>query len=320
MLLPWISTSSLFTLLYLWTIFPTVHPLPLPIGDNNAPVFFGPPQPPIYIQIAIANKDTPKEHAFVAIGHTLLHAVYPTNTDDTQLIPQKEAMSTKAAMEAYRLKMETIGEAKFGSKFEEGKVIEEELLKIKLPPIAENGSCWDFIMIALKKMMKDGWIVGDADSVLEKYRDIYEERKQARMKRDTLYIQARNLRSAMAEGRLVVSESVIPFLPPPPRAGSDLLANSYGFSSLTILNTPFYFYPSIPSTSPRLTKDSILVPQKDFTLRIQMKTEGSPKTTSIGKALFKGTCVDYIRMVLQKFKDRGIIVGSVLESYEKIYE
>ncbi|KAJ3914468.1 hypothetical protein F5877DRAFT_82772 [Lentinula edodes] len=189
MLLSRISTSSLFTLLYLWTIFLTVLPLPLPTGDNNAgdidnaaPVFFGPPQPPILIQIAIANKDTPKEHAFIAVGDTLLHAVYPTNTDHTQLIPQKEDMSTKAAMEAYRLGMKTIGEAKFGSKFEEGKVI-EELLKIKLPPIAENGNCWDFIMIVLKKMKKDGRIVGDADSVLEKYKDIYEERKQARMKR-----------------------------------------------------------------------------------------------------------------------------------------
>lgn len=190
MLLPRISTSSLFTLLYLWTNFLTVLPLPLLTGDNNAgnianaaPVFFGPPQPPIYIQIAIANKDTLKEHAFVAVGDTLLHAVYPTNTDHTQLIPQKEDMSTKAAMGAYRLEMKTIGEAKFGSKFEEGKVIEEELLKIKLPPIAENGNCWDFIMIVLKKMKKDGRIVGDAGSVLEKYKDIYEERKQARMKR-----------------------------------------------------------------------------------------------------------------------------------------
>ncbi|KAJ4463544.1 hypothetical protein C8J55DRAFT_567506 [Lentinula edodes] len=173
MLLPRISTSSLFTLFYLWTNFLTVLPLPLPTGDNNAgnidnaaPVFFGPPQPPIYIQIAIANKDTPKEHAFVAVGDTLLHA-----------------KTCQHAMGAYHLEMKTIGEAKFGSKFEEGKVIEEELLKIKLPPIAENGNCWDLIMIVLKKMKKDGRIVGDAGSVLEKYKDIHEERKQARMKR-----------------------------------------------------------------------------------------------------------------------------------------
>lgn len=93
----------------------------------------------------------------------------------------------------------------------------------------------------------------------------------------------------------------------------------------------------------RVTKDSVLVPQKAYTPRIQMNTEGSPKTTSIGKASFvsrndrekvidemldvemppfgqKGTCVDYIRIVLQEFRDRGIIVDSVLESYEKIYK
>ncbi|KAJ3900065.1 hypothetical protein F5879DRAFT_925742 [Lentinula edodes] len=178
-----ITTNQQISPEYLKILARYILPLPLPTGDNNAgnidnaaPVFFGPPQPPIYIQIAIANKDTPKEHTFIAVGDTLLHAVYPTNTDHTQLIPEKEDMSTKAAMEVYRLGMKTIGEAKFGSKFEEGKVI-EELLKIKLPPIAENGNCWDFIMIVLKKMKKDGRIVGDADSVLEKYKDIYEERK-----------------------------------------------------------------------------------------------------------------------------------------------
>ncbi|KAJ3872004.1 hypothetical protein F5051DRAFT_174426, partial [Lentinula edodes] len=36
----------------------------------------------------------------------------------------------------------------------------------------------------------------------------------------------------------------------------------------------------------RVAKDSVLVPQKAYTPRIQMKTEASPKTTSIGKASF----------------------------------
>ncbi|KAJ4463545.1 hypothetical protein C8J55DRAFT_494330 [Lentinula edodes] len=93
----------------------------------------------------------------------------------------------------------------------------------------------------------------------------------------------------------------------------------------------------------RMRADTILIPQKASTLRVQMNMERSPNTTSIGKASFasrkdrekvinemldlemppfsqKGTCLDYIRIVLQNFKDRGIIVGSVLESYEKIYE
>ncbi|KAJ3871023.1 hypothetical protein F5051DRAFT_434185 [Lentinula edodes] len=92
-----------------------------------------------------------------------------------------------------------------------------------------------------------------------------------------------------------------------------------------------------------VTSDTILIPQKDFTLRVQTNTKSSPKTTSIGKASFvsredrekvinemldvkmptfgqKGTCVDYIRIVLQEFRDRGIIVDSVLESYEPIYK
>ncbi|KAJ3872005.1 hypothetical protein F5051DRAFT_445596 [Lentinula edodes] len=92
MLLPRISTSSLFTLFYLWTNFLTVLPLPLPTGDNNAgnidnavPVFFGPPQPPIYIQIAIANKDTPRippknTHSSPSATHSFAPYIRPTPT------------------------------------------------------------------------------------------------------------------------------------------------------------------------------------------------------------------------------------------------
>ncbi|KAH7870267.1 uncharacterized protein C8R40DRAFT_1240492 [Lentinula edodes] len=92
-----------------------------------------------------------------------------------------------------------------------------------------------------------------------------------------------------------------------------------------------------------MTSDTILIPEKTSTLRVQNTTKGTLKTMPIGKASFvsrehkenvineminvkmppfnqKGTCVDYIRIVLQKFKDRGIIVDSVLESYETIYK
>ncbi|KAJ4463538.1 hypothetical protein C8J55DRAFT_494324 [Lentinula edodes] len=117
-MLPRITARSFFALLCLWMAVLAVLASPLPPSTHDskeaAPVFFGPPRPPVTVdlQILISRWNTPREHFLIAIGDTITHAT-------SEVIPEQEGCLTpeikniplNIAMQRYT--PEFIGKASF---------------------------------------------------------------------------------------------------------------------------------------------------------------------------------------------------------------
>ncbi|KAJ3892837.1 hypothetical protein GG344DRAFT_75603 [Lentinula edodes] len=113
-----ITARSFFALLCLWVAALAVLASPLPPSTHDskeaAPVFFGPPRPPVTVdlQILIYRPNTPIEHFLIAIGDTITHAsseVIPAQ--EGCLTPEIKNIPLEIAMQKYT--PEFIGKALF---------------------------------------------------------------------------------------------------------------------------------------------------------------------------------------------------------------
>ncbi|GAW04993.1 hypothetical protein LENED_006822 [Lentinula edodes] len=173
-----ITARSFFALLCLWVAALAVLASPLPPSTPDskeaAPVFFGPPQPPVTVdlQILISCWNTAREHFLIAIGDTIIHVnnlkVIPEQ--ENTLTPDIRQIPLKIAMQKYT--PEFIGKASFIDDRDRQKFI-GEMLTVKMPRFSEEGTCLDYIMIVLRKLKDHGGIADD--SVLGKYQKIYDQ-------------------------------------------------------------------------------------------------------------------------------------------------
>ncbi|KAJ3892832.1 hypothetical protein GG344DRAFT_75599 [Lentinula edodes] len=184
-MLPRITTQSFFALLCLWVVALAVLASPLPARGSaeTAPA-------PIRaehilsstvqadLRVILIYQDDPKEHAFLAIDNTAVHACVSKiqlMTSDTILIPQKTSTLRIQETTEGTIRTIPIGKASFVSKEDREKVI-NEMINVKMPPFNQKGTCVDYIRIVLQNFKDRGIIV---DSVLESYEKIYQERYQA---------------------------------------------------------------------------------------------------------------------------------------------
>ncbi|KAJ3794425.1 hypothetical protein GGU11DRAFT_759154, partial [Lentinula aff. detonsa] len=149
---------STLLLIFLWILSVLASPLP-PIddstqvsrsyrrADSQAPDAHAKPKYQVKLEIAIALKNTVKEHSFLVIGNTIIHAEWYTNTEssNSQVI---QTGNRRDKSEKKRWHWISIGEASFNDKEDEENII-KSALAIEMPPYEHNGNCRDFIKMVL---------------------------------------------------------------------------------------------------------------------------------------------------------------------------
>ncbi|KAJ3734937.1 hypothetical protein DFJ43DRAFT_1059723, partial [Lentinula guzmanii] len=102
---------------------------------------------------AVIVGDSGLSHAFLAIGDTIIHAIWSDRPQKTQLIPE-EMSATEAERIMGLCRWIPLGKAKFESQ-DVKKLALKALLSIQIPPRAEpGGSCVDYIVSALETLKK----------------------------------------------------------------------------------------------------------------------------------------------------------------------
>ncbi|KAJ3747578.1 hypothetical protein DFH05DRAFT_822750 [Lentinula detonsa] len=186
---------STLLLIFVWILSVRASPLP-PIDDSTqvsrsyrrtdsqAPDAHAKPKYQVKLEIAIALKNTVKEHSFLVIGNTIIHAEWSDDYfDGPEGIPTPKALTPKLyklATEETRVKKKrwhwiSIGEASFNDKEDEENII-KSALAIKMPARKSNGGCRDFIKMVLGMLHERGFV---DESVVKGYGEIYEERARA---------------------------------------------------------------------------------------------------------------------------------------------
>ncbi|KAJ3731144.1 hypothetical protein DFJ43DRAFT_1080126 [Lentinula guzmanii] len=141
------------------------------------------PKYQIKLEIAISLKGTIKEHSFLVIGNTILHAEWPDDYLDDPELPTPVALVPKVyklTAEKARVKKKkwdwiSIGEASLDNENDE-EIIIKSALAIKMPARKSNGGCRDFIKMVLGMLHERGYV---DESVVKGYGEIYEERARA---------------------------------------------------------------------------------------------------------------------------------------------
>ncbi|KAJ3992224.1 hypothetical protein F5050DRAFT_972387 [Lentinula boryana] len=166
-----VSTSRLFTLLYLCVSILTASGSPLP---PDGVISSRPELPPgsrfkseVQLELGYDKlKQTSTVHAVLTIDDTTVHATW-TDNSYTQLHPEE---ISEIRLKHFRSDFAWIplGEAKFKSPADKEQAL-KDILSIKLPPYTETGgSCWNYIESALKTLTKREELL-DSASVLEKF-------------------------------------------------------------------------------------------------------------------------------------------------------
>ncbi|KAJ3991239.1 hypothetical protein F5050DRAFT_1794736, partial [Lentinula boryana] len=192
------TSAPLSTLLLIFVWILSVPASPLPAIDDSTQVSrsyrrahpqietadaHAKPKYQVKLETTISLKDTIKEHSFLVIGNTILHAGW-SDSDYLDLFDSDEEESEALVPNVYRLTSEkarvkktkwdwiSIGEASFNDKKDEENII-KSALAIKMPPRESNGSCRDFIKMVLGMLHEQGFV---DESVVKRYGEIYEER------------------------------------------------------------------------------------------------------------------------------------------------
>ncbi|KAJ3784040.1 hypothetical protein GGU10DRAFT_334273 [Lentinula aff. detonsa] len=175
-----VTTSRLFTLLYLFVSILTASGSPLPPATR-----FGPEPPPglrrksawelklkSVVQLGYCERDANPTHALLAIDDRILHAVW-SDDSRTQLQP-KEVKEDDELFYHLRCNWVTLGKAKFGSSADKDQAL-EALLSITMPlHKATGGKCWDYIELVLETMNKRKELV-DFASILATFKVVQEK-------------------------------------------------------------------------------------------------------------------------------------------------
>ncbi|KAJ3983594.1 hypothetical protein F5890DRAFT_170263 [Lentinula detonsa] len=164
-----VTTSRLFTLLYLCVSMLTASGSPLAIHGTT--YFDG-----VRVDVDLAFEvfeNAMISHAVLAIGDTMIHADF-FNTARKQMVPKK--IVGKSDEDTIRRKNHWahLGKAKFKSPADQEQAL-QALLSIKLPPYKEaGGKAWDYIQSALETLKERDELL-NPDSVVENSRREKEE-------------------------------------------------------------------------------------------------------------------------------------------------
>ncbi|KAJ3733303.1 hypothetical protein DFJ43DRAFT_223664 [Lentinula guzmanii] len=178
-----VTTSRLFTLLYLCVSMLTASGSPLAIHGTT---YFDGDRVDVDLGFEVF-ENAEISHAFLAIGDTMIHADF-FNMARKQMVPKKIVVKTQEDTTRRDSHWAHLGKAKFKSPADQQQAL-QALLSIKLPPYKETGGkAWDYIQSALQTLKERGELL-NPDAVVENSRREKEELESHLASRRNDYVQ-----------------------------------------------------------------------------------------------------------------------------------